>query len=390
MAVRMRLFSEVSFQFSQLTQGRRGKLFGTPDLQPLETPWPGGTTGDLLAKMIQHADLAGNAYVINRGDRLQILRPDWVDIVLASDADNPLELTDKIGYIYYPGGRHSGIDAVPFGAEEVAHFAPSPDPNSNYVGMSWLTPILREVMADGAATTHKGKFFENAGTPNMVVKVPEGVRKDAFEALVSTFKSKHEGLDNAYKTLFLTSGSDATVVGANMQQMEFKTTQGAGETRIAAAAEVPPIIAGFSEGLQSATYSNYELAMRRFVDLTMRPLWGNVAGSLAPLINVPAGTVLWYDDRDVPALHENAQNAANIDQTRAATAHSLITSGFKPDGVIATINPEWTELEHTGMLSVQLTPIGKVGEGKGSLVGGTTVPADESAPSANGSSSEQG
>jgi len=234
-------------------------------------------------------------------------------------------------------------------------------------------------MGDSAATSHKLKFFENGATSNMVVKVPEGVRKEAFEALVGTFKAKHEGLDQAYKTIFLTSGADATVVGANFEQMDFKVVQGAGETRIASAAEVPPVIAGFSEGLASATYSNYQLAMRRFVDLTMRPLWRNAAGSLAPIINVPSGAELWYDDRDVPALHENARDAAEIDQIRAATAHTLITAGFKPDDVMAVVNPEWTQLQHTGMLSVQLTPIGAVGEGKGSLVGGTPVPA-ENAP----------
>jgi len=234
--------------------------------------------------------------------------------------------------------------------------------------------VVREIMGDSAATSHKLKFFENAATPNMVVKVPEGARKEAFDGMVSAFKAKHEGLDQAYQTLFLTSGSDATIVGANFQQMDFKVVQGAGETRIASAAEVPPVIAGFSEGLASATYSNYQLAMRRFVDLTMRPLWRNAAGSLAPIINVPTGAELWYDDRDVPALHENARDAAEIDQIRAATAHTLITAGFKPDDVMAVVNPEWTQLQHTGMLSVQLTPIGSVGEGKGSLLAGTPEP----------------
>jgi phage portal protein BeeE len=386
MAVRMRLFSEARFQFTQMSGGRRGKLFGTPALGPLEVPWPGGTTGDLLARMIQQADLAGNSFVINRGDRLQILRPDWVDIVLALNERNPLRKLDKLGYAYWPNGRSSGQDPIVFGPDEVAHFAPNPDPEGIYAGFSWLTPVIQEVMADGAATTHKERFFNNAATPNMVVKVPEGVREEAFKSLIATFKAKHEGIDNAYKTLFLTSGADATVVGANFQQLEFKVTQGAGETRIAAAAEVPPVIAGFSEGLASATYSNYQLAMRRFVDLTMRPLWRNVAGSLATIIDVPANADLWYDDRDIPALHENARDEAEIDQIRAATIHSLITAGFEPDAVVATVNPEWSDLSHTGMLSVQLTPIGAVGEGKGSLVGGAVTPAEPAPASSNGDS----
>ena len=376
MAVRMRLFSEARFQFSQMNQGRRGKLFGNKDLEPLEVPWPGGTTGDLLARMIQYTDLAGNAYVLKQADRLRLLRPDWVDIALAVDERNTGY--DVLGYVYFPGGKTSGQAPVPLGVEEVAHFAPNPDPEAFYRGMSWLTPVIREVMADGAATDHKENFFVNAATPNMIVKVPEGIRKEAFDQLVAAWKSKHEGVQNAYKTAFLTSGADATVVGSSFKEMDFKMTQGAGETRIAAAAEVPPVIAGFSEGLVSATYSNYQLAMRRFVDLTMRPLWRNAAGSLAPIITVPPGSELWYDDRDVPALHENARDAAEIRQIDALTIHSLITAGFLPDSVIQTVNPEWAELEHTGLPSVQLSPIGAVGEGKGSLVTGTVVPADGS------------
>lgn len=382
MSVRQLLFSEARFQFSQMTQGRRGKLFGTADLQPLEVPWPGGTTGDLLARMIQDADLCGNFFGLRDGPSIRRLHPEWVDIVLAGDA----VYAEKIGYRYWPGGRHSGSDPIDYQPERVAHFAPMPDPLASYRGMSWLTPVLREVQSDTAASEHKLKFFDNAATPNMIVKVPEGVRKEAFDSLIATFKSKHESVRNAYKTLFLTSGADATVVGSNMEQIQFKETQGAGETRIAAAAGVPPVVVGLSEGLAAATYSNYLLAMRRLVDLTMRPLWRNAAGSLAQIIQVPGGSELWYDDRDVPALHENARDAAEIDQIRAQTIHTMITSGFQPDSAISVVNPEWSQLQHTGLLSVQLSPMGAVGEGKGSLVGGTAVPSESAPASGNGKS----
>jgi phage portal protein BeeE len=274
------------------------------------------------------------------------------------------------------------------GVEEVAHFAPNPDPEATYRGMSWLTPVVREIQGDSSMTTHKNMFFEHGATANMVVKVPEGVRKEAFDMLVESFKAKHEGLANAYRTIILSAGADATVVGSNFEQMDFKIVQGAGETRIAAAAEVPPVIAGFSEGLAAATYSNYQLAMRRFVDLTMRPLWRNAAGSLATVVSAPPGSELWYDDRDVPALHENARDAAEIDQIRAQTAHTLITAGFNPDDVMSIVNPEWTQLQHTGLLSVQLSPIGSVGEGKGSLFSGTPEPTGNpekpAVPASNG------
>lgn len=387
MDVRSKLFSEARFQFRQIRNGRPGELFGTQDLQMLETPWPGGTTGDLLMRMIQYADLAGNAFVARRpSGGVALLRPDWVDIVTGSsdpDADAWSPDATVVGYVYHSGGRNSGRPAATYLPGEIAHFAPIPDPEARFRGMSWLTPIIREVMADKAATLHKEKFFENAATPNLLVKFDmDSVEK--MRPFIDLFREGHEGAASAYKTLFLNAGTDVTAIGHNFQQMEFKVTQGAGETRIAAAAGTPPVIVGLSEGLAAATYSNYGLAMRRFADITMRPLWRNVAASLAPIVNVPSSAELWYDDRDVPALADDGQARAAILGTNAATIHTFVSAGYEPDSVIdAVTSGDLSKLQHSGLYSVQLQPAGSVTEGKGALVAGTVAPKS-GAPASNG------
>lgn len=362
MLVRMLLFAEARFQFRQVRNGRPGDLFGTAALRPLERPWPGATTGDLLTRMEQDASLAGNSFTARRaGDRLARLRPDWVDLIIGSNADEPAAWdvdAEVIGYRYTPGGTNSGNEPEFFLAEEVAHYAPIPDPEAQFRGMSWMTPIVREVMADKAATDHKLSFFENGATPNLVVKLPvEDLVK--FQAWIEKFKDNHEGSANAYKTMFLGAGADATVVGTDLQQLEFKATQGAGETRIAAAAGVPPVIVGLSEGLQAATYSNYGQARRRFADGTMRPLWRNAAGSLARIIDVPGDAELWYDDRDIPALQEDQKDAAEIRVQEASTIKQLIDAGFTPESVVTAVTAgDFDRLKHTGLYSVQLQPPG--------------------------------
>jgi len=388
MDVRSKLFSEARFQFRRIRNGRPGELFGTADLEILEVPWPGGTTGDLLMRMIQYADLAGNAFVVRRNGGVALLRPDWVDIVTGTnetddtDADAWSPDAVVVGYVYHPGGRNSPRPKETFLAAQVAHFAPIPDPEARFRGMSWLTPIVREIMADKAATLHKEQFFENAATPNMKVKFDvESVEK--MRPWIELFRENHEGASNAYKTLFLNAAADATPIGHNFKEMEFKVTQGAGETRIAAAAGTPPVIVGLSEGLAAATYSNYALAMRRFADMTMRPLWRNVSASLAPIVNVPSGAELWYDDRDVPALADDGTSKAEILSTNASTLHTLISAGFEPDSAIDAVTAgDLTKLVHTGLYSVQLQPAGSVTQGKGALVAGTIVP--EAQPQTNG------
>jgi hypothetical protein len=360
MLVRMLLFSEARFQFRQIRNGRPGDLFGTPELGILETPWVNGTTGDLLSRAIQDADLEGNFYALRRGDRLIRMRPDWVAIMMGVRRDAIDDLDVEIaGYQYFPGGYHSGSEPVSLLREQVAHFAPIPDPLARYRGMSWLTPVLREIMADQAATQHKETFFANAATPNLLVKFDlDSVAK--MRPWIDLFREQHEGAANAFRTLFLNAGTDATAIGHTFQEIEFKETQGAGETRIAAAAGVPPVIVGLSEGLDAATYSNYAQARRRFADGTMRPLWRNIAGSLASIVKVPAGSMLWYDDRDIPFLAEDKELAANIQLTQATAMSQLITGGWDPDSIQAAITSgDWSLLTHSGLFSKQLMPPGE-------------------------------
>jgi hypothetical protein len=704
MLVRMLIFSEARFQFRQLNNGRPGELFGTKDLQVLETPWPNGTTGDLLARAIQDADLAGNAFFTRQGGSLNRLRPDWMTIVAGSPREDPGDVkadpfnyamdTQVIGYMYQPGGPASSRDPVVLLPEEVCHFAPIPDPVYRFRGMSWLTPVIREVLADNAATSHKLKFFEHGATVNMVISLNPSIQEESFRKWIKDFEEQHRGTLNAYKTLYLGGGATVTPVGATPEQIDFKVTQGAGEplaldtpiptpsgwttmgeiavgdevfdrdghavrvtgispirvgrscyrvtfsdrtaiiadashlwaamdrntatraertytteelaaliadwrdtghagnrmgipagrpvelpardllidpyvlgvwlgdgqtagaavcgaeddlsliaaeverrgytvtrwatkpgkvsviglpggllgaldalgvlgdkripaeylrasaeqrldllrglmdtdgsvghvgketceysskleslgrqvaelarslgyratlgrkeeprsrtgetwrvtfradpdvvpfllprkaercqtpvwvknraiiliepvesvpvrcivvdspdhlfragdgwtlthnTRIANAAGVPPVVAGFAEGLASATYSNYREAREHFADATLRPLWRNFAGSMQTLVPPPHGSaMLWYDDRDIAFLRADRKDIATIQQTQAATISSLVNAGYKPETVIKAILAEdWALLEHTGLYSVQLQP----------------------------------
>lgn len=362
MLARASLFSEARFVYRQLRSGRPGDLFSKPALDILTRPWPGGTTGDLLARAIQDVDLAGNSFIARRGSRLVRLRPDWTTIIHGMDDpegtmwDVDAEL---LGYAYQPGGASLGRPFVLFDANQVAHFAPTPDPLAPHRGMSWITPIVREIEADNSATNQKLAYFVNGATANLVVNGISAPSKQAFDDWVAAFENKHRGAENAYKTLYLTLGADAKVVGSDMQQMDFKAVQGAGETRIAAAAGVPPIVAGLSEGLQGSSLNagNFEAALRRFTDITIRPLWRNMAGSLSVIVPVPSDAELWYDDRDIPALRTDVSAAADVMNKNAQAIRTLVDGGFEPDTVTDAVNAgDLKRLKHTGKTSVQLQP----------------------------------
>lgn len=367
MSTRQYVFSAARFRFQRLRDGKPSDMFGTPALQLLETPWVGGTTQDLLSRMIQDADLAGNSFNVldtpisrlGGDDQAEIvrLRPDWVEIAVEVRERYGRSMGfRKVGFIYTEGGVHSGNDPVPLLLDEVAHFMPMPDPLASFRGMSWLTPVVREIENDSLMNTHKRKFFENGATPNMVIKHGPTADREKIIDFNKRLQAENGGVDNAYKTLNLYPGADATIVGANMQQVDFKQVQGAGETRIAAAAGTPPVIVGLSEGLEAATYSNYAQARRRFGDGTIHPLWQNAAGSLAPLLPSPGpDTRLWYDADNIPFLREDEKDAAEIQSTRASTISTLISAGYTPNSVVAAVEADDNRLlVHTGLYSVQL------------------------------------
>lgn len=387
MLARQMLFSEARFQWQQMRSGRPGDLFGNADLAILEQPWPNGTTGELLARMIQDSDLSGNFYVAREGNRLRRLRPDWVSIILTAPPAEAVE-SDVAGYLYRPGGPPVPGSSAGAGEsklylpEEVAHYSPLPDPQSQYRGMSWLTPIIREIQGDRAATTHKLKFFENGATLSTIVSLDPSVTKENFDRFKAGMESSHRGVENAYKTMYVGGGADVSVVGADMRALDFKAIQGADETRIAAAARVHPVIVGLSEGLQGSSLNqgNFNSAKRLFAEGTLMPLWRGASAALMPLLRVPGGARLWYDIRDIAFLREDRMDAAEIQTSEAATIKQLVDAGFKPESVVAAVQAQdFSLLTHTGLFSVQLIPPNKMQGGDGQPPA-ISAPADGAVP----------
>jgi HK97 family phage portal protein len=356
---RLMLFSEAEFKFRRL---RDKSLFGTNDpdaLRVLEYPWPNGTTGELLARMIQDVDLAGNAYVWNAGDQLVRLRPDWV-VIVSELVEAPVGgyYRKVIGYAYDPPPTE--LQRTPpmwLTVDEVAHWSPIPDPMASFRGMSWMTPVLREVDADNAMTAYKTKYLQHAATPNLLVRYSQKLNQESVERVQAMITDRHGGVDNAFRTLVLDEGPDVTVVGNTFEQMNFSTVQAAGENRIIIASGVPGIVIGSKEGLMAATYSNYEQAMRRFADLTMRPLWRSVCACLSKLIVVPPNARLWYDTSDIAALRQGEKERAETMQIKVEAVGGLIRAGYDPDTIGPAVEAgDVTLLKHTGLLPVTLQP----------------------------------
>ncbi len=363
---RMQVFSQIRFAWTRMQGSQPGDLFGTAELKVLEQPWPGGVTADLLARMEWDASTAGQAYIRRKGTVLHRLNPSWVIIVMGSqeDAENPAVAADTtvVGYLWVPPGGKPMF----FTPQQVAHYAPLPDPDAHFLGMSWITPVLRELQGDQASTEHKWRFFSNAATPNLAIKFDPAVGIDAVIQFKELLETEHQGVANAFKTLYLGGGADPVTVGSSFRDMDYAVIQGRAESRLASAAGVPPSWVGFAEGLAGSSLNagNFDSARRRLSDGTCVHLWGNVSSSLETILDRPRdkrgapvlGASLWYDDR-IPFMRQDAGDRAQVQATEASTIALLIRDGFTPDSAVAAVrNSDWKLLVHSGLTSVQLLP----------------------------------
>lgn len=364
--IRQAILGEARFQYQRLQQGRPGDLWGDQSLSLLENPWPNGTTGELIARMEQDASFGGTFFGTKvsdeHGERIRRLRPDWVTIVTEAprrpdgSPGSPFDIGARVGgYIYQPPGEDPTLLPV----EQVVHYSPIPDPVAQWRGMSWVTAIGNEVLSDKAATKHKLKFFENGASSNIVLSYDKDYPVDKVKANAELFREQHAGVQNAYKTIHLGGGVDPKMVGADLKQLDFKVTQGAGESRIAAASLVGAVLAQFSEGMAGSSLNagNFNAAKRRFADVGARPLWRSMAASLARVVPVPPGNRLWYDDRDIPFLQDDAKDAAEILHQNAQAIRTLTDGGYDGESAVAAITSgDLRVLKHTGLPSVQVQP----------------------------------
>jgi hypothetical protein len=388
---RMLLFCEARFCWFEIGEdGEDGRPAGREGLGVLEHPWPNAGTGELLARMEQDVSLGGNFYAVREATRLRRLRPDWLTIVLTAPPAEAVE-SDVAGYWYHPGRSFTNvIEAAPgdrlYMPEDICHWSPIPDPDAQYRGMSWLTPVITEVQADKAATLHKERFFANGATFGQIVAPKENLSTEQFEEWKDNILSQHQGVDNAYRPFFLGSPVDTHTATADMRQLDFKITQGAGETRLCAAGGVPPIIVGLSEGLSSATYSNYGMARRKFGDHWGIPQWKSASQALQGVTDGPPrdDLRLGVNVKGIAFMREDAKDAAAIAQIQAATLVSLLQGGIEFESAKqAVVSGDLSLTKWTGMVSVQLQPPGATTPDAAGQPGAPGPALDEATPVAD-------
>lgn len=347
---RMSLFSEATFQY----QAKDDKhLFGNMTLAKLEVPFgPNTTAAHLLARMEQDVFLAGNAYIWDAPgeDRLVRLRPDWTTIVSERvQVGGGGYYRRPLGYWWEP--PKTQLDQgqgfmVPAG--ECVHWAPIPDPQADFRGMAPLTPVYRDVLGDDGLVQHKVRYLQNSASPNLLIKYSQKLQPGTVDSIRERMHARYGSANNAYKTLVLDQGADATVIGNSLVQMDFSNVSAAGTERILAACGVPGVLVGL-EPLRGAG-RGFEESMTKFANLWARPQWRSVCGALEQLLDVPAGNRLWFDTSDIAALQDGEMERGQAALVRAQALLALVQAGYTHESAVAAVESmDLSQLEAGGI-----------------------------------------
>jgi phage portal protein BeeE len=371
---RARVFSQASMIWFRY--GEDGGVLGTradASTRLIRRPWPNGTAGQMFTAMEILSSCQGNAYLTRAdtkgrfgkaardedGAFIAQLRPDRVKVVIGSPTEDLYHPAARVlQYWYRSPAQQEPYRLLP---EEVAHYAPIPDPIRRFRGMSWLTPIIREIRADGLMTEHKIGFLRHGASPAVMVKLEDEFDDDdEFDAFIAKFRQEYEGAHNAFKTIFIAGGADVTPLTVNFKDLDLGPVQDRIEVRIAMAGGVHPAMMATNSGMAGSSLNagNLSAARRIYVDANVRGLWDQAAACLENVLTVPTDGGehrLGVNDRDVPFLREDLKDEAVVREADARSITQLVREGFTADSAIAAVTKrDYTLLEHTGRVSVQL------------------------------------
>ena len=160
--------------------------------------------------------------------------------------------------------------------------------------------------------------------------------------------ARYGGAENAYHTLILDAGADATVIGNSLQQMDFSAVSAAGTERILAACEVPGVLVGL-EPLRGAG-KGYQESKDAFTELWARPRWRSLCGALEQLLDVPAGNRLWFDTSDIAALQDGLMERGQTALVQAQALLALVQAGYTHESAAAYVESmDLTQLKAGGL-----------------------------------------
>jgi len=262
--------ANINFRLYKLRGTKVVEIDNSPVLDLLARPNPMMSGFEFLEATQTFIELSGNAYWVklraktgNQVMQLWPLRPDWVEIKLASDGTVE-------SYIY-----RTGATAQVLPAQDVIHFKET-NPRSSIYGMPVTKPAMDIISNLVYSTRWNKNFFYNNARPDFWIISKSKVPKEEKEELKKRMRDDYGGIKNAHKFGFLEGDAQIVEMNKTMREMEFSQLTASMIEQILGAFGVGKAIIG----MQGMNRAEAEAQIYTFLSLTIEPKMKKLAGRL--------------------------------------------------------------------------------------------------------------
>lgn len=216
------------------------------------------TAGHFRRTMLSHALLYGNGYArITRNGRFD---PDalWI---LDPQLTSPERVGDSVKYVTYIRGERMTLDA-----DDVFHLR-----GVGFDGVKGYSVVEHAVNSFGltlAAEKYGSKHFANGTRISGILQYPGRLSPNAARDLERSFQSRHEGLDNAHKTILLEEGAKFVPTHHTPNEAQMVELRVFQRKEIAAWFKIPPSKLGDPD---SVSYNSLEQWNQAYLESALDP-----------------------------------------------------------------------------------------------------------------------
>lgn len=210
-------------------------------------PYYGGDS--LWQATVQSWLLDGNAYWLKGRADNGVTQELWFAPFSTVSPKYPDDGSEFIShYEYSPAGIPIRVPR-----EDIVHFRNGIDPHNPRLGLSPLSPVLREVFTDNEASNFTASVLRNQGVVGFIISPRDSdvlPNSDDILATKERFRTQFSG-DRRGEPLIMGSPVEIKQLGNSLKDMDLSAIRNLSEERVCAALGINPAIVGFGSGLEA-------------------------------------------------------------------------------------------------------------------------------------------
>lgn len=290
----------------------------------LKNPNPHKPMSILLAELVQHLAIAGDAFWhVSRQGNKPTGRP--LEIWPLHPATMQVQADEHGAITGYVQRSMTGQD-VTFEAWEVLHFR-LPNPTNDLYGESPLSSALEDIGLDLQAMRSNRAIFANGFKPSAFVVLDNDLNVEEQKAVATQLKALHTGSSNQHKLVISPGIKDVKPWAQTLKDMEFTAQRELSTKKVTTAYRIPMVLLGYHN---AGDYASTEILKREVHESTFRPnrlyISQKITEALLHTIDPRMAMTFNQPDFSNPESRRTDLLAARKDQT--VTRNEVRTIGF--------------------------------------------------------------